>query len=282
MAWKNVLYEKVDDNIVKITLNRPERVNAQDAQLLRELDEAVTTADKDDSVRVVVLGGAGKGFSSGHDMKSLSPDFDIYSATAEERREFENIYFLEYCFRIRNVRKPVIGQVHGACVAAGWMVISMCDIIVASEDAFFANPVTRMCAAGVELICEPYDVGFRKAKELLWTGDRIDAEEAYRLGMVNKVVPHEALEEETLKLARRIALMPPYAVRLTKSSLNYAQDLMGWRAAQEHHHEIHLMSHLTKEGEEYHKMAGFDQERRTRPSLKQFLDKRDSEYAKGK
>ena len=282
MQWETVLYDRVDDDIVKITLNRPERLNAQDARLLRELDEAVVTADRDDSVKVVILTGAGRGFSAGHDMKGLNPGvFDIITSTPEERREFENVYFFEYCLRIRNVRKPVIAQVHGACVAAGWMVASMCDIIVASDDAYFANPVLRMAAAGVELLTEPYDVGFRKAKEMLWTGDRISAEEALRWGAINKVVPREALEEETLNLARRICLTPSYTIRLSKATFNYAQDLQGWRAAQEHHHEVHLMGHLTKEAADFFKSVGRS-DGMTNPNLKEFLGKRDAGYVKDK
>lgn len=277
MDWKTIVYEQIDEGIVRITLNRPERLNAQDAELLRELDEAVVKADRDESVKVVILAGAGRGFSAGHDMKGLSPDFDIVTSTPEQRRDFERVYFIEYCMRIRNVRKPTIAQVNGACVAAGWMVASMCDLIVASDDAYFADPVLRMTSPGVELLTEPYDVGFRKAKEMLWTGDSIDAQEAWRLGAVNKVVPRAALEKETLNLARRIAMTPPYTVRLTKTSLNHAQDLMGWKMAQETHHEIHLMGHLTKENASFFDEAGRSGGM-TRPDLKEFLQHRDSKY----
>ncbi len=139
----------------------------------------------------------------------------------------EDYIYRYQAYSMRNVSKPTIAMVQGNCLAGGWMNASMCDLIIASDDAKFGDPVVRQSPAGLELLFHPYDVGFRKAKEMLWTGDPITAEEAKQFGLVSRVVPREQLEEATLDLARRIAMNMPVAVSLVKRSINHAWDLMG-------------------------------------------------------
>ena len=169
----------------------------------------------------------------------------------EEHREFEQDIFVDKCLYIRNLPKPTIAQVHGYCLAAGMMLACMCDLIVASEDAIFANMVARMAASGVELLIEPWEVGLRQAKELLFTGDSIDAREAHRLGMVNRVVPRDKLEETVMELANKIALMPPVALRLTKKSLNRTQDIQGYTQSMSAHFDIHMLAHGSDETKKF-------------------------------
>src|SRR5690606_20512360 len=130
----------------------------------------------------------------------------------------------------------------------GFMVANMCDLLVASEDAFFGDPVVHMVATtGAEVMVAPYVLGFRKAKELLFTGERMSAQDGLMAGMVNRVVSRERLEEETLAMSNRIAKAPPFAIRMTKKSLNRGLDMMGFRAFLQAHHHTHLLAHQSAE-----------------------------------
>jgi enoyl-CoA hydratase len=213
MGFETLLYE-TDGPVAVITMNRPEVANAQNTALIDDLDAAFDAADADDAIRVVILAGAGKHFSSGHDLKAIvgqeAPDpWVAMRATPEGKFHHEKVMYFDRCVRIHDFRKPTIAAVQGSCVAAGLMLACMCDLIVAADDASFQNPVLRMTGAGVELLVEPWELGVRKAKEFLLTGDRIDAQEAWRLGLANKVVPRAELMDAARELAQKIALVPP-------------------------------------------------------------------------
>src|SRR5712692_4689070 len=215
--------------IARITLARPEVRNAQNTQLILELDRAMRAARRDDAVRVVVLAAAGPSFSAGHDLKPVVGEaredaWRKLRATPEGRFKHERELYVEKCLAIYNLPKPTIAQVQGHCVAAGLMLACMCDLIVASDDAVFSNPVLRMTGAGVELLVEPWELGPRKAKEFLLTGDQIDAAEAWRLGLVNRVVPRTSLMDEVRAMAAKIALVPPATAAVVKESINNTMD----------------------------------------------------------
>ncbi|UCG84027.1 MAG: enoyl-CoA hydratase [Dehalococcoidia bacterium] len=275
MNWETVLYEKVGP-VARITLNRPDKRNAQNFKMITELDEAMKATESDDEVRVIVLAGAGPAFSSGHDMSGMAPEGGMagWRIGGEEHREFEQDIFVDKCLYIRNLPKPTIAQVHGYCLAAGMMLACMCDLIVASEDAIFANMVARMAASGVELLIEPWEVGVRQAKELLFTGDSIDAREAHRLGMVNKVVARDKLEETVMELANKIALMPPVALRLTKKSLNRTQDIQGYTQSMSAHFDIHMLAHGSDETKKFIE----DAIEKGATGAKEFTEHRDSKF----
>lgn len=244
-----IRYE-VDDAVATITMNRPEVANAQDSTLIDEIDAAFDLADADDAVRVVILAGAGKHFSAGHDLKALvAGDGDdpwvARRETPEGKFEHEKTMYFERCLRIHDFRKPTIAAVQGSCVAAGLMLAAMCDLIVAADDAVFSNPVLRLTGAGVELLVEPWEIGIRKAKEFLFTGDTIDAQEAWRLGLVNRIVPRAELEARTRELADRVALVPPVTAQTVKDSLNQTANLMGKRDALKYHFMAHHWVHNT-------------------------------------
>jgi len=244
-----VLRYEVDGHVATITMDRPDVANAQDTELIDAIDAAFDVADADDAVRVVILTGAGKHFSSGHDLKALAGDLDdpwvAMRDTPEGKFRHEQVMYFERCKRIYDFRKPTIAAVHGACVAAGLMLACMCDLIVASDDATFQNPVLRMTGAGVELLVEPWELGIRKAKEFLWTGEKLDAQEAWRLGMVNRVVPRESLMERTLELAARIALVPPATAMVVKDTINNTASLMGREQSWKYHFMAHHWMHNT-------------------------------------
>jgi enoyl-CoA hydratase len=257
---KYVSYETVDDGtIARIMLDRVESRNAQNRGLLVELDEAFLRAEADDTVRVVILGGAGPIFSSGHDLGSKDaiaermpgpdqhPTFAINGGTrrgAEQRMLQEWHYFFENTKRWRNLRKITIAQVHGTVYAAGLMLMWACDLIVASENARFADVVgTRLGMCGVEYFAHPWEFGPRKTKELMLTGDALDAEEAYELGMVSRIFPNDELGDRTLEFARRIAALPTMTALLIKESVNQTVDNMGFQNALTACFTLHQINH---------------------------------------
>ena len=239
-SFSTILYS-TDGAVATITMNRPDVANAQDSALIDDLDAAFDVADADDDVRVVVLAGAGKHFSSGHDLKALvggdEPDEWVkMRETPEGKFHHEKMMYYDRCLRIHDFRKPTIAAVQGSCVAAGLMLAAMCDLIVAADDAVFSNPVLRLTGAGVELLVEPWELGIRKAKEFLLTGDTIDAQEAWRLGLVNRVVPAAALMDEALALAERITANAPLAVRRSKAVMYESAQVdeeAGWKLSED-------------------------------------------------
>ncbi|UXA06703.1 enoyl-CoA hydratase [Mycobacterium sp. SMC-2] len=252
-----VSYETLDEGrIARIWLNRPDAHNAQSRGLLIQLDEAFLRAEADDTVRVVILAARGRNFSAGHDLgselaiaeRSQLPSFRINGGTrdpiAEKIYLQEWHYFFQNTCRWRDLRKITIAQVQGNAISAGLMLIWACDLIVAADNAKFSDVVAvRLGMPGVEYYAHPWEFGPRKAKELLLTGDALDAEEAYRLGMVSKVFPVDELAEKTLEFARRIADRPTMAALLVKDSVNAASDAMGFTEALRHAFHIHELGH---------------------------------------
>jgi len=248
-GFTTIRYE-ADSAVATITMNRPDVANAQSSTMIDEIDAALDLADADDGVRVVILAAAGKHFSSGHDLKALvAGDGDdpwiAMRETPEGKFHHEKTMYFERCLRIHDFRKPTIAAVQGSCVAAGLMLAAMCDLIVAADDAVFSNPVLRLTGAGVELLVEPWELGIRKAKEFLLTGDTIDAHEAWRLGLVNRVVPRDELETRTRELAERVALVPPVTAQTVKDTINQTATLMGKRDALKYHFMAHHWVHNT-------------------------------------
>ena len=247
MTFHDILYA-TDGGVATITMNRPQYRNALSYRLLDEIDAAFTLAGQDKAIRCVVIRGSGGNFSSGHDLKAIvsGEGADPWVArreTPEGKFEHEKTMYFDRCMRIHDFRKPTIAAVQGSCVAAGLMLAAMCDLIVAADDAVFSNPVLRLTGAGVELLVEPWELGIRKAKEFLLTGDTIDAQEAWRLGLVNRVVPRSELEERARELADRIALVPPVTAQTVKDSLNQTGTLMGKRDALKYHFMAHHWVH---------------------------------------
>lgn len=233
-------------NVRRIWLNRTGARNAQSRQLLDELDAAFDDAEKDEGTRVIVLAARGEHFSAGHDLKQAQTERSAF--TVEERWAFESKRYYAYCLRIWDCPKPTIAQVQGACVAAGFMVANMCDLVVASEDAFFSDPVTHsMGAASVEVLIHPWVMGLRQAKQFLYTAQRLTAQEAKEMGMVNKVVARDELDAQAMEMAQRVAAAPPFAVGMVKRSLNRTADSAGFRQALSAHFDLHQLSHMTAE-----------------------------------
>lgn len=234
----------VDGAVATVALHRPEAANAQNSRLLDELDAALDLADADDAVRVVVLAGDGKHFSAGHDLKEILSGADEWARlrdTPEGKWRHEQVMYFDRCVRLRDFRKPTIAAVQGACAAAGLMLACMCDLIVAADDARFSNPVARMTGVGVEVLVEPWELGPRKAKEFLLCASTIEAAEAERLGLVNRVVPRAELDAAAHAMAEEVALVPPVTAQAIKESINQMLDLSGQRASWRYHFVIHQL-----------------------------------------
>jgi enoyl-CoA hydratase len=248
--YRDILLERLGP-VLRISHNRAHVRNAESVALLQELDDALHRAKTDEDVRVVIFAGKGDHFSAGHDIKEAQKRPGL--PTVEQRWDFEQSIYFDTALRIWDFPKPTIAQVQGACIGGAFMVANMCDLLVASTDAYFADPVCHsLAAAAVEVLIHPWVMGLRQAKDMLYTGRRVGAQEAMQMGMVNKLVDRKELEESALELARRIAEAPPFALRLVKRSLNRSLDAQGFRSALDSHFDTHQLSHQT---EEYRSLA---------------------------
>ena len=234
----DVLYE-VGNHVARITANRPRYRNAQSRRLLEDLDAAFADAAADRDVHVIALFGAGEHFSGGHDLGTPDERADREERPLQEgvRGLFDHSreQFVEKSMRWRNVPKPTIAGVQGYCIFGGWIVASAMDIVYAAESAMFL-------ASNFQFFTVPWDVHPRKAKELLYESRFIDAEEAARLGLVNRVVATERLEAEVLEYAERVARNDPFQLRMIKLAVNQMQDGQGFHAHVTSAHAMHLLS----------------------------------------
>lgn len=231
----------VADGVCRITMNRPDRGNALNNALLYALDAALTGLSRDPGTRVIILAAAGRHFSAGHDMAEFDPKlsgiptsgvwggFDL--PAMEGYMAFEEEAYFGLCWRWRNIPKPIIAEVHGKVIAAGLALAWICDLIVASEDSLFSDPVVSAGVNGVEYFAHPWEMPPRKAKEMLFTGQAFTARAALQAGMINRVVPRDRLEAEVLELATRIASQPAMGLRLAKMAVNQAEDEKGFYTA---------------------------------------------------
>ncbi len=254
-TYETLIYEKPSPAVARLVMNRPESRNAQNLQMSYDLNAAFDRAVLDDEVKAIILSGNGPHFSAGHDLRgdggvTLGQDNPLVSSWggfrepgAHGRYAREQEIFLQNTRRWRNLSKPTIAAVHGRCIAGGLMLAWACDLILASEDALFCDPVVNMGISGVEWLAHPWELGARKAKELLFTADTWTAEEAHRLGMVNRVVPREALEQSALDLAHRIASKPAFGVQITKQAINQTLDIMGQQSAIDQAFSLHQLCH---------------------------------------
>ncbi|WP_405183292.1 enoyl-CoA hydratase [Nocardia sp. NBC_01377] len=242
MSEELVTYE-VSDGIATIALNRPEVANAQNPQLLRRLDECWTAAADDQDVRVIVLRGNGKHFSAGHDLSASADRDPAQKWTVSEVYEYETQHYIGYSLKWRNVPKPSIAAVQGACIAGGLLLAWPCDLIVAADNAKFSDPVVTMGIGGVEYHGHTWELGARLAKEILFTGRPITAAEALQVGMVNRVVPLAELESATRQLAAEIAQKHPFALRMAKRAVNQTLDIQGFTTAVQAVFDVHSLGH---------------------------------------
>ena len=275
-----VLYS-VEEGVAWITMNRPQYNNAQNGRMTYELDDAFKRAVADDEVKVIVLRGEGKHFSAGHDIGTPGRDVHLsqdrvsmwYDHANKEGGEFlyvrEAEAYLGMCRRWRDIPKPTIAAVQGACIAGGLMLAWVCDLIVATDDAYFSDPVVRMGIPGVEYFAHPYELNPRIAKEFLFTGNKMGVERAYQMGMVNQISSRESLHQDVKELAEKIAGMPRVGLALTKQAINNVEDLQGKRAGMEAAFAWHHFSHVHNDLVSGDKLGGFDAKKMAEANKKQ-------------
>ncbi len=254
---------RVEDGVAWLMMDRPAFNNAQNGQMTYALDDAFQRAVNDDGVGAIVLGGNGKHFSAGHDIgtpgRDLHHEFDkrLMFAPHTNKPAAELLYtreqeqYLGMCRRWRDIPKPTIAMVQGACIAGGLMLAWVCDLIVASDDAFFQDPVNPLMGIpGVEYFAHAYELPPRIAKEFLLLGERMSAERAAQFGMVNRVVARDALHETVAAMAAKLAKQDRLGNWLTKQAVNHVEELRGKRAAMDAvfhmHHFAHAQNDLVK------------------------------------
>jgi enoyl-CoA hydratase len=245
----------VREGVAWIMLDRPESSNSQNYRLLNQLDDLFKRAVEDDEVKVIVLGGRGKHFSAGHDLGTPEKDKHLprerkllwYDHLGREGAEAQYVLeqdaYLGFCRRWQEIPKPMIAMVQGACIAGGLMLAWVCDMIVASEDAFFQDPVVRMGVPGVEYFAHAFELPPRIAREFLLLGERMPAERAYQFGMVNRIFPRDQLEAEVEKIALEMAKRPRFGLALTKQAINHVEEVRGKRTVMDSVFHMHHLAH---------------------------------------
>lgn len=251
--FTEIRYERPAEGVARITLARADTRNAQDRKMLYEINAALDVAMHDDGVKVVIMAADGPHFSSGHHLGDRSQvgdhgrpvmgvgGYDLPGAEGWMAQEQE--IYLGFCWRWRNLPKPTIVQVQGKAIAGGLMLVWPFDLIVASDDAEFSDPVVAFGVNAHEFFVHVYEVGHRKAKEMLFTGDALGAAEAKQLGMVNHVVPRAELEGFTLTLAEKIAKRPSIGLKLAKMAANQSLDAQGMWSAVQAGFALHQIGH---------------------------------------
>lgn len=251
--FTEIRYDKPSERVARITLARPEKHNGQGPKMLYEINDALDRAMYDDEVRAVIIAAEGKNFSSGHDLTDPSNIGELrqpimgYGGWQEPGPQGymvkEQEIYLGFCWRWRNLPKPIIVQVQGKAIAGGLMLIWPFDIVIASDDAEFSDPVVAFGMNGHEYFVHAWEVGNRKAKQMLFTGESIGAAEAKTLGMVNEVVPREELEAFTLAMAQKIASRPMIGLKMAKMCVNQSLDAQGMYTAIQSAFNLHQFGH---------------------------------------
>ena len=264
-----VLYE-TEGPIAWITMNRPAFNNAQNSQMTYALDDAFKAAVDDDAVKVIILRGTGKHFSAGHDIgtpgRDVNKSFDrrlmwadhVNKPGAEMLYTREHEVYLGMCRRWRDVPKPTIALVQGACIAGGLMLAWVCDFIIATEDAFFQDPVMRMGIPGVEYFAHAFELPPRVAKEFLLLGERMPAERAHGFGMVNQITTRDGLEQAGRDMATKLAGFPRLGLWLGKQAINHVEDLRGKRTAMDAVYHMHHFAHAQNDLSTGDRLGGQD------------------------
>jgi enoyl-CoA hydratase len=269
-TYETLIYEKVEDKIFRLTLNRPEKLNALSQKLLHELDLVLEEYERDADASVMIIRGAGRAFSAGYDLQGTQHPGSTFTVTNDRIGLHKTI---ERWQRLWAVNKPTIAQVHGYCLAGATEFVGHCDIVFASEDAVFGHPAGRSLGILPTLSLWPVLMGPRKTKEYLFTGDLLSAQEALDWHLVNRVIPKDKLDEETLNYARRVAIVPAELLMLHKAAVNRYLEVMGFRAAEQSSADLDVIAHQTDTVRNWMKAS-------REKGLKQALTERDRPFAK--
>jgi enoyl-CoA hydratase len=270
LDFKYLLYER-NDAICYLTLNRPDRLNALNGGLMAELREALGTIEVDPEIRVVILTGAGRAFSAGFDIGREPGQLEPHEQQPDAwRNEIKS--HIDTFMMVWNLSKPVIAAVNGYALAGACELVQVCDIKIASERAVLGEPEIR-AGLGPPFLITPFSVGLAKAKEMLLTGDTIDAHEAARIGLVNRAVPHDQLMTECERTARKITKISQIGVKMSKIAVNRALEGMGFLSTIQHNLELMTLFDIsvTPEQEEFNAI-------RREKGLRAAMDWRDARF----
>ncbi len=262
-----ILVEAIAPAVRRITLNRPDKRNALNNQLRSEIFAALEQADRDPDVRVSILRGAGKCFSAGYDLGANNGVDQPYHTAGGDGNWPRHV--VEGWFRIWDLQKPVIAQVHGYCLAGGSELATSCDLVYVAEDAQIGYPPVRLMSPP-DMQYHPWMVGMRQAMELMLTGDAISGVEAARIGFANRAYPAGELDRSVLEIAERMAKIPTDLQQLNKRSVHRAMEIMGMRAALRAGTEIQALGFHTQSTREYFKEFS--------KGVKHALNARDSQF----
>lgn len=232
MAYESLLYD-VKDHIATITINLPKQMNAMSGATKAEIKAAINAAAEDEEVRVIVLTGVGKAFSTGNDLMSFYANPPKSMEDWRDRLQEE----IRFCLTFWDCPKPIIAAVNGFCLAAGSEMAMACDITIAAESAVFGEPEVRL-SSGPPMIMAPFVMGLKRSKEMLLTGNMVSAAVAEKYGMVNHVVPDQDLLPFAYRMARKIAAIEPFAVKMSKYTINRTYDLMGFKNALQYNSDL--------------------------------------------
>ena len=225
MSFDNVIYER-RDSIAYLTLNRPDKLNALNAALIADLQDALAVVEADPDVRVAIITGAGRAFSAGFDINPDPGSPAPHDGSPDKWRSHLQ-ELIDTFMKVWNLPKPVIAAVNGYALGGACELVQVCDVKIASEHAVLGEPEIR-AGFGPPLLITPYSVNLAAAKELLLTGDTVDAHEAARIGLVSRVVPHDQLMAECERVARKMCLMSELGVKMSKIAVNRALESMGF------------------------------------------------------
>lgn len=264
-SYETILYEKdLTDKFATIIINRPDKMNAMNKTVIREIDAAVAAAVADPDINALVITGTGRAFSSGYDLQGDDFDVDI---------DFWRVDMTENAEALLNIWRapiPVIASVNGYALAGALELMMCCDLAIAADNAKFGEPEVRH-NSGPPALMMPWLLATRDVRWLMFTGDMVDAQEALRMHLINKVVPADQLKEKTENLARKLARMPVPALRYTKASINNQQMVAGLMPSFQYNIEAIAALHVTRQGREW--MANL-----AKMSLKEYLAFRDDPF----
>jgi enoyl-CoA hydratase len=240
--YETLIYERAADRVMRLTLNRPERLNAMSLELLGEFDRVLLDFENDPDASVLIIRGAGRSFSAGYDLEDTQFSGRGFRASTDHSAMHR---LAARWIRLFDLTKPTIAQVHGYCIAGANELAGHCDVMFAAEDAIFGNQAGRVLGVLPTLAMWPLLMGPRRAKEYFFTGDTFTGVQAHRWGLVNKIFPREKLEAATLEYACRFALVPLELLTLHKAAVNRFLELSGVRAAAQSSCDLDVIAHQT-------------------------------------
>jgi len=252
MEYKNIVYEE-NGSVARVILNRPRKHNALSNDLVDEMHRALDEVERNDSIKVVIFSGAGPSFCSGHDLsqvgfqygwKEPKPGEKVKPPSQRARLSFDRLNVSERLRRIFLFPKVTIAQVHGYCIAEGFYTVSLCDLAIASKDAQFARLEQRLGfgGSGPDFPILVMTVGLKRAMEILLTGRYLSGEEAEAIGLVNRAVPRNELEQETEQLAQQISLLSADGIAIAKAERQMHYDAMGLTAGLSFSYVAHTLA----------------------------------------